>query len=302
MRVPRPGRLDHLAVQHSRGRWPERSTWAAYARPESEEPAPAPGSVFRDSLLVLRRISGRRMGLESTLLLTTALRNAVIRNCPQPVPEWVSGHTAGGRPSRLPHLAFMPLPFAGSEHADGHLLGMALAIPNHVATTEAGRRLNPVLGAGEDGVLRRVRLYDGKDFEWDLDMESRDSPPATLRSVAWTGPARRWATVTPVVFDRHPKGRDRDSQAEEMVGDSCEHIGLPRPRDVILAQVSLHLGVPHSRSFPPLRRGSGGGRPRHLHAVVTFTEPVQGPVILGAGRYLGYGMCRPVRWDGSAAE
>ena len=62
MRVPGPGRLDHLAVQHSRGRWPERSAWAAYARPEPEEPAPAPGSVFRDSLLVLRRISAGGWG------------------------------------------------------------------------------------------------------------------------------------------------------------------------------------------------------------------------------------------------
>ncbi len=301
MRVPGPGRLEHLAYQHSLGRRPERSPWAGYARPQPEEPSPAPGSVFQSGLLVLRRVDGRLMGLESALLLTTALRNAVIRNCPQPVPEWVGGHDPQGRPSQSPHLAFLPLPFAGSEHADGHLLGLALAIPEHVEPAEAGRCLNPALGPGEDGVLRRVRLYGGNGFEWALELESRDSPPVSLRSDVWTGPARRWATVTPVVFDRHPKGQDREAQAERMVADACEHAGLPRPRDVVLSQVSLHLGVPHSRRFPPLARRSGG-RPQHLHAVVTFAEPVRGPVILGAGRYLGYGMCRPVRWEGNGGE
>ena len=302
LRVSGPGRLDHLAVQYQSGRRPERSRWVAYARPQPESQPEIPRGVFHDQLLVLRRVDGRRMGLESALILANKLRNAVVKSCPEPVPEWISGHTPDGRPSMKPHLAFLSLPFVGSEHADGHLLGLALAIPKHIGQAEVSRCLNPVMGFNEDGALRLVRLYDGANFEWLLEMEGRESPPAALRSRVWTRPARRWATVTPIVFDRHPKGRDKERQAERMVEESCERIGLPRPVDVALSQVSLHVGVPHSRSFPAMHRKSDNGRLQHLHAVVTFAELVGGPVILGAGRYRGYGMCRPVQWDGGETE
>ena len=302
MRVSGPGRLEHLTAQYRNGRRPDRSRWAGYARTQPEAQQDMSNGVFRDRLLVLRRVNGRRMGLESALQLTGKLRNAVVKRCPEPVPEWISGHARDGRPSQEPHLAFLPLPFAGSEHADGHLLGLALAIPNSVKPAEVGRCLNPLLGASEDGSLRRVRLYDGANFEWLLEMEDRDSPPVTLRSGTWTHPARRWATVTPIVFDRHPKGQDREIQAEQMVAEACQRIGLPRPVDVVLSQVSLHIGVPHSREFPAMRRKSGEGHRQHSHAVLTFAESVGGPMILGAGRYRGYGMCRPVRWEGDDEE
>ena len=302
LRASGPGRLEHLASQFQNNRRPERSRWVNYVPAQPEGPPPAPHGVFSDRLLALRRVEGRRMGLESTLLLAEKLRNAVVRHCPEPVPEWVSGHTLDGRPSQTPHLAFLPLPFVGNRHADGHLLGFALAVPRHIDQPEVGRCLNPVLGFEPDGSPRRVHIYDGANFDWRLEMEQGHSPTAALRSRAWTSPARRWATVTPMVFDRHPKGRDQEGQAVRMVEEACERIGLPRPLDVMLSQVSLHLGVPHSRSFPGIRRKPDNGRLQHLHAVVTFAEPVAGPVILGAGRYRGYGMCRPLRWEGGDEE
>ena len=302
LRVSGPGRLEHLTAQYRNNRRPERSRWVAYAQVQPESPPAAPHGVFHDRLLALRRVEGRRLGLESTLMFAGKLWNAVVKHCPEPVPEWVSGHAPDGRPSQNPHLAFLPLPFVGNQHADGHLLGFALAIPRHIEESEAGRCLNPVLGFEQDGSPRRVHVYDGANFDWHLEMEEGHSPPAALQSRTWTSPARRWATVTPIVFDRHPKGRDREGQAVRMVEEACERIGLPRPLDVMLNQVSLHPGVPHSRSFPGMRRKPDNGRLQHLHAVVTFDEPVAGPVILGAGRYRGYGMCRPLRWEGGDTE
>ena len=302
LRVSGPGRLNHLAAQYRSGRRPERSRWVAYARAQPESEPAHPSGVFHERLLVLRRESDRRMGLESALMLANKLRYAVIKHCPEPVPEWVSGHTADGSPSQEPHIAFLPLAFVGREHADGHLLGFALAVPKGIEQREVARHLNPVIGYEEDGSPRRVRLYDGSNFEWALEMEDRASPPFNLRSETWTRSARRWATVTPIVFDRHPKGQDKEREAERMVAEACERIGLPRPTNVVLNQASRHIGVPHSRRFPAIRRKSGNGRLQHLHAVVTFAEPVVGPVILGAGRYRGYGLCRPVQWDGGDAE
>jgi CRISPR-associated protein Csb2 len=31
-----------------------------------------------------------------------------------------------------------------------------------------------------------------------------------------------------------------------------------------------------------------------VHAVIQFGAPVEGPLVLGAGRYLGYGLCLPL--------
>ena len=53
-------------------------------------------------------------------------------------------------------------------------------------------------------------------------------------------------------------------------------------------------GSPHSRSFHVKPRT--GRPPRPLtHAEVEFPVKVRGPVLIGAGRYAGYGVCRPGR-------
>lgn len=37
------------------------------------------------------------------------------------------------------------------------------------------------------------------------------------------------------------------------------------------------------------------------HAVIRFSQPVEGPVILGAGRFVGLGLCRPIQLAESEA-
>ncbi len=301
LRVSGRGRLDHLIAQYENGRRPDRSRWAAYAAPRIESEALTRHSVFDSRLLVLRRAKGRRLGLESTLSLTQKLRDAVMKHCPEPVPEWVSGHTTDGHRSEQPHLAFLPLAYVGHEHADGHLLGVALAVPRTLERPEVRRCLGQSF-VTPDGELRGLRLYGDHIFDWELELGPGDSQAVSLRSETWTRSARRWATVTPLVFDRYPKGKSKEQQAEDMVARACERIGLPRPLDVVLNPVSLHLGAPHSRAFPPMIRKSDGARHYHMHAVITFCEPVEGPVLVGTGRYRGYGFFRPVEWEGEKQQ
>ena len=105
------------------------------------------------------------------------------------------------------------------------------------------------------------------------------------------GPASRPWSSTAISMER------TDGSAAESVKDACSHIGLSRPLKVLLHPVSLVEGVPHAREFPQLTRKRDGGRQMHAHAVVIFDEPVAGPVLLGAGRFRGYGLCRPmIHW------
>ena len=104
-----------------------------------------------------------------------------------------------------------------------------------------------------------------------------------------------------MVLNRHFDGKDKWARATDSVKEMCCHVGLPRPREVLLHPVSLIEGVPNAREFPHLTRKDDRGRRSHYHAVVVFDEPVCGPILLGAGRFRGYGLCRPIQHDQTKA-
>lgn len=271
---------------------PEAGRWQGYDRPQPTPNPEIPSSMFDPRLTVLT-LSGKRLSLPATLKLLETLRGAILAACPDPIPEWVSGHRADGKPSSDPHLAMLPLPFVDYEHADGRLMGVALALPKGLDPQKAAHCLGPLLH-DEHGLSRRNRLFAGQWLECSVELETRETPPASLRAQPWTRRSRRWASVTPVVLDRHFDGGDNWERAAETVKDACERIGLPRPKEVLLHPVSLVDGVPHAREFPYLIRKTDGGRMHHSHAIIVFETEVVGPVVVGAGRFRGYGLCRPM--------
>jgi CRISPR-associated protein Csb2 len=305
LRVTPAGRLAYLGKQFKAGLRPTPSLWRGYDEPRQEPPPPSePHTVFDTDIVILRRLDGPSFGLETTLQLTEALRGAVMAACPPPIPEWISGHTTDGSRSELPHLACFPLAHIGREHADGHLLGLAMALPRGATTIERRQCLRDLLYEAY-GEPRAIELTLGRIGTWRLALEDRESRPVALVQETWTSappypPAKRWATVTPIVLDRHPKSKDSEQywvEAETTVRQSCRRIGLPEPADVVLSPVSMFVGVPHVRGFPLMQRKTGGNL-HHTHAIITFPESVRGPVFLGAGRYRGYGVCRPFRHGG----
>jgi CRISPR-associated protein Csb2 len=228
------------------------------------------------------------------LALTQRWRDALLshsNDLPAPVRTVLSGHDAEGVPLRAAHLTFVPLAFVDHEHADGHLLGMGIGLPQDLSRDHRREILRAV------DRIRELKL--GRLGVWRVESVTDSRPPLNLKAETWTAHpkgARKWSTMTPIAFDEHPKARGKISHQTEvaaMIAQCCTRIGLPAPRDVIVTPVSAHLGVPPVRVFPPLRRKDGSQR-RHIHAVLIFEEPVCGPMILGAGRYRGYGVCRPM--------
>ncbi len=304
LRVPAKGRFDELEARFAAGLRPNPSNWAAYSKPRLELPKTLGAKTcFDPRLFILRQTGGPRYGLASTLLLTRALRDTVMSRYSdihkEPVPEWISGHGSGGQRSEVDHLAFVPLPHVGREHAEGHLLGLALVLPRNVPDEEVDRAFRGVLfSADESAEPLELQILLGKAGALTLELDDRPSRPVALRSEIWTadtGPARRWATVTPIVFDRHPKSQDPWAEIEGAIRTAVFRIGVGNMLDsVTLSPVSLFVGAPTNRGFPNIQRKSGGNI-HHTHAVLTFREPLVGPLLLGAGRYRGYGFCRPLR-------
>jgi CRISPR-associated protein Csb2 len=278
---------------------PHAALYHGYARPQrASQDREISGTLFSPHLVVftLERHSGpyHTLDLSCSVAVAERWREALVsrsNDVPQGIREVVSGHDRAGSPLARPHLAVVPLAFVSHPHADGHLVGAAIALPQHLAAEER-RQVLRVLGRVEE-----LRL--GPLGVWRLGRGTTERPAWNLRPEVWTAypkGATHWATVTPVAFDRHPKAKDRGEAQREtagMIAAACTAVGLPRPREVVVTPVSAHLGVPPAHLFPRLRRKDGSDR-RHAHAILVFAHPVRGPVVIGAGRYRGYGVCRPL--------
>jgi len=267
---------------------------------EAEDPIAVSG--FDSELLVLTVQEGPVLGLESTAELTAALRGYLLQDA-EGKPEWFTGHGAPGVPSTSGHMALLPLAFVGGEHSDGHIMGLALAFPRSIPAAERavclrGRLFGP---SGED---LEPKLKMGNLGTWTLRREERSLPPLALRPATWCGPSSVWASVTPVVLDRHPKHDKRTERAQwrneiaASIVQSCERQGLPRPDLIDVDKTSWQRGAPRSKPGPngmPWLPGKDGAAPRQqVHVLIQFPCEVQGPLLLGAGRFRGYGLCKPL--------
>lgn len=284
---------------------PTISQWQGYRWCEGGSPeANCASGAFDRNLMVLTLNDGPVIGLESTWRVLTALHKTILACC-DPSPEWLNGHRSEGEPSEAPHLALFPLAYVGGEHADGHIMGIALALPKGIAARERGRALQGLL-YDEKGVPREVLLKCGTLGDWTLARENRPTPPITLQASTWVGKSQIWATVTPIVLDRHPKAersKDRVGWAAEVaaiIAESCLRQGLPEPVAIDVDKTSWHRGAPRAvagkgSGYPLMPVKAGQNNRQQVHAWIQFDQPVEGPLLLGAGRYRGYGLCRPWR-------
>lgn len=243
-----------------------------------------------------------------TVEVATALRSAIFRFADEPIPEGLSGHTPDGRPTSEPHVAFLPLPFAGRAHGDGRLLGIAVSVPNNV--NQATRHsLYRAVGKWERYARARrqdLKLVFGRRGEIRLKrLQGRGL--ATLRHRAWRGPSKHWASVTPIALPRHP-GRLRGGTssararawlaAETAVRTAVGHVDLPEPSAAQVSLAPFVTGVRPAHAFPPFRQPDKNRmlvRRQLVHAAITFDRDVCGQLMLGAGRFLGLGLMHPIR-------
>jgi CRISPR-associated protein Csb2 len=333
LRVPRHGLVDSLEAAYASHRGEEPRTLPAgmeyYRQPSEQRPIPRSPLLGGDWYVL--GITGRRLSSASqALAITRSARNALLCHSEQPVPEIISGHHGGGGgttpPLDRPHLAVIPLLNAGNPRSDGTVFGIALVLPRDCPNDERSaveRAARTWSAAGFELLLpAQPGAQPMRHFLEDLGVERAQREPGwletalsirrkTTRRDYWCRPARRWVTVTPIALDRFPgdlrsstaRIRDRaENEAAESVARACVFAGLAdSPEDV---QVTVRLeaplvGLPASPSNGPgrgrfPRYQTGSGTPRAcVHAEIEFREPVLGPVLVGAGRYLGYGLCLP---------
>jgi CRISPR-associated protein Csb2 len=264
--------------------------------------------IFSDDLIVLARVDGRRLPITSVAGLARQFRRALMAFADQPVAEVISGHRADGAAAETPHLAVVPLPAVTGPRPDGTLLGIALVLPrdlgddargavmralarfedSHRTGTESWPPLPVLLGDAGVLVLQRVACATNRCD--------------TLRPTIWIGPARRWASATPIALDRNPgelhhadpeRRRAAFRAAAACVSEAVRRIGLPAPVEVDVLRSCALPGTAEPQRYPRFPPAARRLQRVLVHARLRFDVPVRGPILVGAGRYQGLGLLLP---------
>jgi CRISPR-associated protein Csb2 len=261
-------------------------------------------SVFSTDWVIFERVGGSRPVSSRSTDLARALRGALLeQHGDQSLPATLSGRAESG-PTEQPHVAFVPLPFVGHEHADGAIMGCALVLPRQLPTND------------RETLLRLIANWEKErsDKRGNLTLAGGTLPPFIVRRVdvsakealdpmRWCRASTRFITATPIALDKNP-GNLRSNQdgtarkaaleAQRSISDACLRVVGVQPVSVEVSLAPLLPGAQHVRDFLPWP-GRPGRTPRvRVHADICFEERVRGPLLLGAGRYFGLGLCLPV--------
>lgn len=253
--APQPSRIKQLQECH-------RIAAKAPAAPAVGYGSPVEPSAWGE--LLLKRPGAVWPANEAWVLARQFSRALLAKFDEGRIPPWV--HQRHGEPY-IPHLACVAVPEISERRPHlRRLAGVGVVLPK---TEEAQTKL-----------IRR--MLDGiADMPWD------DENLHSLQDRHWLGPARAWATVTPVVFPFHGK---RPGDLERQLADLLGKQGYPPPETVEVTPASPLKGIPPAALF--FRRNPN--KPI-FHARVRWQRRQAGPVLIGLEAHYGLGLFTPCR-------
>ena len=281
IRVPRPGDVDVLDRMYdawkergasvTRSQFPALLHWAMYRSPGGHDVTDR-GEVVA-WLRLHPAVSGRRISAVTALFKDAVLsRHQRMHGEP---PAILHGH---GFASPGYDLArYLALPDAGYPRSRGRIHGLALWLPPGSDRVQRQR-------AREAAVA--IDALVGRGVETSVEPRGDEERPWAANPRRWRGPSPTWVTAFPVVHER--RGVPGLSEAARW----CRHAGLPDP--VAFRSLRTPL-LPGAVDLAP-EEVNRPGRPAlpYSHAEFRFAEPIAGPVVIGAGRQRGLGLCVPV--------
>lgn len=223
------------------------------------------------------------------------------------------GHDESDKPISEPHLAILPLPSVLGPYPDGRVRRIALAD----------------FGASDDSTRRAIVeaaqvLLHGREL--------RDNERATgivldtepdgqwLRAI--TKRSRTWATVTPLVQQAKELTGDewkrlieaRRNAEQEPAKAAARELHLQKRRRELIERSIRQAIAGQGASIESIEVLPGGplagvhiatqyrangylGETPKLHVRVTFDQPIAGPIAIGRGRHVGFGVLWPVGDD-----
>lgn len=221
----------------------------------------------------------------------------------------LTGHDESDAPINEPHLAILPLPSVLGPYPDGRVRRIALTDfgggddPSRRAIVELAQVLIHGRELRDNGRGTGVVLDTEPDGQW-------------LRSI--TKRSRTWATVTPLVqVANELTGAEwkrlvaaRRNAAEDPIAVARLEARLRARRLKLIERSVRQATVGQEARIESIEFASGGptagihvatqyrangylGETPKLHVRVTFDRPVVGPLAIGRGRHVGFGVLWP---------
>ena len=281
IRIPRPGDVDVLdrlydawqerGASVTRSQFPALLHWAAYRSPGDGELTDR-GEVV--AWLRLRpAVSGRRISEVGALFKAAVLdRHQRIHGQP---PAVLHGH-GFARPG-YDLARYLSLPDTGHSRSRGRIHGLALWLPPGSDRVQRQRARDAAIA---------IDALVGQGIEVSVEPHGDEERPWAANPRRWLGPSSSWVTAFPVIHER----RGVSGLAEAVRW--CRHAGLPAPVAFRSCRTPL---LPGAVDLAPAQVNRPG-RPAlpYSHAAFHFAAPIAGPVVVGAGRQRGFGLCVPV--------
>jgi CRISPR-associated protein Csb2 len=183
---------------------------------------------------------------------------------------YVCGH-ANGSHEKDDRFAYIPIPTLAPAGRDNDI-----------------RRVMLIQGRENSRAASLVRRLSGASVAGKARLRPIDNPDSDGVLRKYMEASTRWATVTPIVLPGHLNGRGLARRQTKLVLKSLAHAGIMTPVS------EIHLQP--DPLFPGAERAGRYRVPEYLsqftktHVLITFSEPVVGPLVLGAGRYVGLGL------------
>ena len=255
----------------SRSQFPALVHWAMYRSPGCHDVTDR-GEVVA-WLGLHPAVSGRRISAVTALFKEAVLsRHQRMHGEP---PAILHGH--GFERPGYDLARYLALPDVGLPRSRGRIHGLALWLPPGS---------DPVQRQVAREVAESIDALVGRGIEVSVEPRGDEERPWATNPRRWHGPAATWVTAFPVVHER--RGVPELSQ----VARWCRHAGLPEPVAFRSCRTPLIRGAVDLAPVEVNRPG----RPAlpYSHAEFRFAEPMAGPVVVGAGRQRGLGLCVPV--------
>ncbi|MBV5273381.1 MAG: type I-U CRISPR-associated protein Cas5/Cas6 [Lamprocystis purpurea] len=216
------------------------------------------------------------------------------------------GRDATGR-DIASRIRIIPLPSIGHAHVDRGIRRVLLEVPTgceiageDIAWAFSGLLVNQSVDINTGEVLEETRLTPTTDMRMleKFGIESDDSN-------------RLWRTVTPAALPQ-PSARRRidPNHLKDEIKGAKERLAEEARAGTAVLHALRHAGVRQRVNSVRVQRepfaargaraeafaaGTRFAKERLWHAEIQFAEPIDGPLIIGDGRYLGLGLLAPVR-------
>ena len=216
--------------------------------------------------------------------LTGALRRLAAEALRGVVDDARISGTVLGHPPYGPRLSILPLPSLGHAHSDGLIRRIVFAEP-----IDGDGSLCRALSLAVQG---RTVAFDG----------ACGCAPAELDRIAegdrvlhlYCANRDVWASATPVLLPGHNQRRQhrRDhvknlERAHALVCKSLQQSRIEISADIEIDGTPYWQGARHAREYDP--REKLAHLPR-FHVKLKFDRPMCGPLSIGAGRHVGFGV------------